>query len=142
MSLPSRNIRDMYHPWHVLRDEWPHIHVEYVDEIPGDRMGETDGRIIRLARQLQVERRCTLAHELIHLEKGDSRDCSPAVDAEIDREAARRLIPWPCRLEPVRWARSTGELGEELWVTEEILHARVATLHAGELLELGHAIQA
>lgn len=141
MSLPTRSIHTMYHPWRVLRDEWPHVDIEHVEELPG-RLGETDGRIIRLSRQLQVERRCTLAHELIHLEHGDNRDCTPAVDAEIDREAARRLITWPRLLEAVRWARGVGELADELWVTEEILHARVETLHAGELIELGRAVQA
>lgn len=132
----------MYHPWRVLRDEWSHVNVEHVPELPDDRLGETDGHRIRLARQLQVERRCTLAHELIHLEQGDSRDCTPAVDAEIDREAARRLITWARLVEAVRWARSTAELADELWVTEDMLHARVDTLRAEDLIDLANAAQA
>lgn len=131
-----------YHPWRHLRDAWRHVDVEHVDDIADDRLGETDGaHLIRLRRrQLQVERRCTLAHELIHLERGDEGECPDATEAEIDREAARRLIPWERLLEAVRWARGMDELADELWVSPKILHARTTALHADELMEIARAV--
>lgn len=49
-------------------------------------------------RQLQPERRCTLTHELIHIECGHSGCQPPAVELEVRVEAARRLIPLDDRL--------------------------------------------
>lgn len=130
-----------YHPWRHLHQAWRHVNVEHVDDIAGDRLGETNGSdLIRLRRrQLQVERRCTLAHELIHLERGDEGECPVPLEADIDREAARRLIPWRDLLQAVRWARGMDELADELWVSPKILHARTAALHADELLEIARA---
>ncbi|WP_446717764.1 ImmA/IrrE family metallo-endopeptidase [Dermabacter sp. HSID17554] len=50
------------------------------------RCGETNGRdLIRLdERLLQVERRCTLAHELVHLEAGEGRACSASREREVN----------------------------------------------------------
>lgn len=133
---------DVYHPWRHLQRTWQHVTVEHVNDIADDRLGETDGiQLIRLRRrQLQVERRCTLTHELIHLERGDGAECTAATEAEIDREAARRLIPWERLLEAVRWARGEEELADELWVTEKILHARTGALRADELMEIALAV--
>lgn len=128
----------IYHPWQVLGRHWPHVAVEHTDELPPGRRADTNGTDeIRMRRRLlQVERRCSLTHELIHLEHGDTGACSPGHEAEVDREAARRLIPWERLLAAVRWARSESELADELWVTIPILRARTAALHADELLEL------
>lgn len=133
---------DTYHPWRHLHRAWGHVTVEHVDDIDDDRLGETDGlRLIRLRRrQLQVERRCTLTHELIHLERGDEGECPAATEDEIDREAARRLIPWDRLLDAVRWAHGMDELAEELWVSPKILHARTTALHADELMEIARAV--
>lgn len=133
---------EAYHPWRHLRRAWAHVDVEHVDNLAEDRLGETDGtRRIRLRRrQLQVERRCTLAHELIHLERGDTGECSQSIEDAIDLEASRRLIPWHRLLEAVRWAYGEEELADELWVTPEILRARTAALHADELMQIAHAV--
>lgn len=133
----------IYHPWRHLRDHWPHINVHHTDDLPEDRLGETDGhaKVWLRRRQLQVERRCTLTHELIHLERGDTGECPPAVEVEIDREAARRLIPWGSLLEAARWSRDIEEIADELWVTEKILRARAETLTGSEVLALGEAVR-
>jgi hypothetical protein len=39
----------------------------------------------------------------------------------------------------VRWARSEEELADELWVTVRVLRARVAALHADELMQIARA---
>ena len=132
----------LYHPWRALRDHWSHVELKHTDDLPPDRLAETNGiDEIRMRRRLlQVERRCSLAHELIHLERRDLGECSPAVEAEVTREAARRLIPWDRLLGAVRWARSERELAEELWVTIPILQARTEALHADELMEIARAV--
>ena len=131
----------IYHPWRVLGRLWPHVVLEHTDDLPPGRRAETNGiDEIRMRRRLlQVERRCSLAHELIHLEHGHAGECSPAVEAAVDEEAAQRLIPWERLLAAVRWARSDEELADELWVTVHVLRARVAALHADELLEIARA---
>lgn len=99
------------------------------------RCGETNGRdLIRLdKRLLQVERRCTLAHELVHVEAGEGRACTPSRGREVDRIAAARLVPFEVLVKASRWARDPLELAEELWVTPSMLEARCETLTAAEL---------
>lgn len=131
----------IYHPWRALRDLWSHVELEHTDDLPAGRRADTNGvdEIRMRNRLLQVERRCSLAHELIHLERADTGACPPAVEAEVNREAARRLISWEHLFAGVQWARSEEELAEELWVTVKILRARAETLHAGELMALARA---
>ena len=128
----------IYHPWRILRTDWAPVWLEQTDDLPAGRRADTNGvdEIRMRQRLLQVERRCSLTHELIHLERGDTGACPPAVDAAVNREAARRLIPWEQLLGAVRWARSEEELADELWVTVGILRARAETLHADELMTL------
>lgn len=132
----------LYHPWRNLRTDWAHVDVEHTDDLPDGRLADTNGvDHIRMRRRLlQVERRCALAHELIHLEQHDTVERAPAVEEEVNEEAARRLIPWQRLLAAVRWARSDSELADELWVTPRILRARIDTLHAGDLMEIAHAV--
>lgn len=132
----------IYHPWRILRTEWPHVEVEHTDDVPAGRLADTNGvDAIRMRRRLlQVDRRCALAHELIHLEHRDVGEKAPAIEVRVNREAARRLIPWGRLLEAVRWARSDRELADELWVTLPVLRARTDALHADELLEIARAV--
>lgn len=131
-----------YHPWRALRDEWPHVEVEHTSDLPPGRLADTNGvdEIRIRARLLQVERRCALAHELVHLEHGDGGRCTPEVEATVTLDAARRLIPWPRLLAAVRWARSEQELADELWVTLPLLRARTDALHADGLMEIARAV--
>lgn len=137
----THSLVPIYHPWRALRDLWSHVRVEHTDDLPAGRRADTNGidEIRMRQRLLQVERRCSLAHEVIHLERGDTGACPPAVEAEVNQEAARRLIPWEHLLDAVQWARSEEELADELWVTVKILRARAETLHADELMTLARA---
>nr|WP_084813969.1 MULTISPECIES: ImmA/IrrE family metallo-endopeptidase [Dermabacter] len=105
------------------------------------RCGETNGRdLIRLdKRLLQVERRCTLAHELVHLEAGEGRACTASREREVNRVAAARLISLEALVAASRWARDPAELAEELWVTRSMLEARCETLTAAELFAVAGA---
>lgn len=122
-----------YNLWDHLRTAFPRVRVEFA-RLDG-RCGETNDRdLIRLdKRLLQVERRCTLAHELVHLEAGEGRACTASREREVDRIAAARLISLEALEKAARWARSPAELAEELWVTPSMLEARCETLTASEL---------
>ena len=120
------------HPWRELR-ALAHVVVHYDDLRPGV-WGATDGHArIWLDRHLgQVERRCTLAHELEHIRRGHTGCQADAVEADVHRTVARRLIPFDALLDALRWARSLHELADELWVDEDTVLARLAHLHPSE----------
>ena len=91
----------------------------------------------------QVERRCTLTHELVHLERGPAPAEARARAREeriVDVIAARRLIPITALIDAYRWcpAGHPAELAEELWVDIPTLRTRMATLDPFEVAELEH----
>lgn len=87
-------------------------------------------------RMNQVERRCVLTHELVHIELGH-RGCQPsAVERDVRAEAAYRLIRLEDLLSGSVWALGPSELADELWVTDMVLHDRLAGLTVGERAQL------
>lgn len=131
----------MFHPWRALR-ELGHVIVEWVRP-HSDAVAATDGkRVIWLdPRMNQVERRCVLTHELVHLEYGH-HGCQPGkVEHLVRTEAARYLIDirdlrW-CAL----WALSLPELADELWVTDMVLHDRLTGLTEEEACMLPDGVR-
>ena len=133
---------DRYDPW----DHAAGLDLRIVfRKLPGDLMGvyfHGPSRVIALdSRLTQAERRCTLAHELVHLERGDDGRCASAwhestLEAHVHQIAARRLI----RTEDLALALILHEhlsvQAEELWVDELTLTARLAGLSTGERDEL------
>lgn len=117
-----------WHPWRALR-EHPEI-TQVFEEEPG-RLGSwcQVSRHVRLHPELtQAERRCTLTHELIHAERGDT-SCDPSVH----REAARRLIATRDLLAAVAfYGEDWPAVAEELWVDEDTLQVRLDTAHPAE----------
>src|ERR1700712_572057 len=95
-SLPSDR-RGLYAPWAEVRLNWPAVRV-VIEPMAGDLLGEVrdDGLVIALrAGTSAAQRRCTLTHELVHLERG-LHDCGPWLQREetaVHAEAALRLIP-------------------------------------------------
>lgn len=123
----------MYHPWRALR-ALTHVEVFWM-ELTGRRMGATDGReVIVLAPDLtQAERRCTLTHELIHIESGHTGGCTPWDEAATAQQAARRLIPVEALAEALVWSTNRAVLAEELWVDQATLANRLEHLHPSEV---------
>ncbi|MCK8674144.1 hypothetical protein M1M07_23910 [Rhodococcus sp. HM1] len=79
----------------------------------------------------QAGRRCTLTHEIEHLERGPAPDHPHFAALEehiVEVLAARRLITLPHLLDAAVWTQHPHELAEELWVTVETLTTRVAHL--------------
>lgn len=71
----------IYHPWRHLSDERPHIDVHHTDDLPADRLGETDGtNLVRLRRrQLQIERRGPRSN--VRVRRASHRWCPPSCAA-------------------------------------------------------------
>lgn len=138
-----------YHPWRDLRDHWPEVEVR-IEPLLGDLLGELRYPVIRLrAGTSAAQRRCTLTHELVHLERG-VRDCGRWAAREeylVHAEVARRLIPLEPLVRAVREAGGTADpalLAEALDVDQETLMLRLqlvtrperARIRAGAVREL------
>lgn len=110
-----------WHPWRALRDQHPDIVVSCQHRLPDRIMGLQRGARIWLCRSLtQVERRCTLSHELLHVERGPlPADPVGAAREEraVDQLAARRLITLPDLVDGLRVHRDDpAQLADHLWV--------------------------
>lgn len=133
---------DRYDPW---------AHAAGLDlrivfrELPGDLMGvyfHGPSRVIALdSRLTQAERRCTLAHELVHLERGDDGRCASAwheskLEVQVHQVAARRLIHAADLALALILHEHPADQADELWVDELTLAARLAGLSTAEALEI------
>jgi hypothetical protein len=96
-----------YNPWHDLATNWPEVDV-VLEPMSGELLGLLRYPVIALrAGTSAAQRRCTLAHEIVHLERGVP-DCGPWTAREellVHREAARRLVS------PADLAAAVRELG-------------------------------
>jgi Zn-dependent peptidase ImmA (M78 family) len=83
-----------YDPWQDLRARWPEIEIRTAP-LRGDLLGILQYPVITLrAGTSAAQRRCTLAHELVHLERGVP-DCglwAAREEFHVHAAAARRLI--------------------------------------------------
>lgn len=124
-----------YHPWRDARAR-AHVDVVFVDHLPPDVRGRTCGDLIEISRTaLQAERRCTLAHELVHHERG-ILDLDPVIAAReeliVERTAARRMVSLDRLVDVLTWTRHPGEVADELWIDPPMLAALVASLTRAE----------
>ncbi len=119
------------HPWRRLR-RLPHVDVVW-RRIPG-RLGATNGRdvIVMHPHQSQVQRRCTLAHELAHIELGHVDGCSGPEERTATLLAARWLVDMEDLLAALAWAEDLREVADECWVDVPTLMARLDGLTAAE----------
>ncbi|MEV5360991.1 hypothetical protein AB0K45_11795 [Micrococcus luteus] len=105
---------------------------------------QTVGRIWLCRKLNQARRRCTLTHELIHLERGPV-PVDPVGRAReelaVNVEAARRLITLAQLVEALRWTREPVELADQLWVDQPTLRARMDNLDPLEVAELEHHLE-
>jgi hypothetical protein len=110
---PAHTRSARYDPWRDLRRNWPEVEL-IVEPMAGDLLGEVrnGGHQIALrAGTSSGQRRCTLTHELIHLERG-LLDCGPWQSREellVHTEVARRLIPVDVLSEAIRFLGGDGD---------------------------------
>ena len=137
MSQPDCGARTQ-HPWSTLLPAHPNTDVWPTNSLPPTVLGCTDGTSIWLTvEQTVAEARCTLIHELIHLERGHSVCQPPDVEADVAREAAQRLIPIDELADVLTQTRSDLEAAELLWVDVDTLRTRLAFLDDVERSRLG-----
>lgn len=132
----------MSHPWRELRDQHPDWTVCW-ETLPDGFAGLTDydrKEVVLDRRQLQCQRRVTLAHEIVHIRAGHDGHCDPKVEASIERQIARELIPLDTLLRAAVWARTLRELSAELWVDDAIAAVRIQNLHPAERALLTQAL--
>lgn len=137
MSAPAPTVPAMHvqqpHPWRWLRN-LPHVDLQWHD---GGVMGEADheAQTVSLRRGLSYEeRRCTLLHELLHLERGPAltTTCDRDEDA-VRRTTARLMLPSVRQLgEALAWAHDEREAADELAVDVGVLRDRLRWLHPSE----------
>lgn len=134
-------------PWRHLRRRFPAVQIFEI-ELPGDYLGcvDLDRGIIWLDSRLTcAERRCTLAHEIGHLERGLPCDhgvsnATDATERAIDEWAARLLIPAHSLAQALRWATTLEDAADELWVDVPTLRARLRGLTDAEQDEVMEAM--
>ena len=87
--------RSGYDPWTDLAENWPQIEV-VVRPMRGTLLGELRYPVISLrAGTSSAQRRCTLTHEIVHLERGVT-DCglwAAREERRVDVAVAQRLLP-------------------------------------------------
>jgi hypothetical protein len=129
-----------WNPWAHIGKHYPHIRVVLDQELPAQVWGMQAGDCIWLCRRLnQVRRRCTLAHEIGHLERGIAPTNPIALVKEeraVSRLAAKRLITIDALTEALRWTREPHQLAEALWVDIPTLEARMQSLDPIEVAQL------
>jgi Zn-dependent peptidase ImmA (M78 family) len=103
-----------YDPYLHVYERWPGAEV-VVEPLHRGLLGETRWPPLQIALAAQsspAQRRCTLAHEIVHLERGLD-DPGPWADREelqVHAEASRRLIDIEALADALRELGGSGDL--------------------------------
>ena len=117
--------------------------VSWREDLPPPYRAVTDGQHIWMQKGLlQVERRCTLAHELVHIDCGHTDHQDERTEHRVRREAAKRLLSVDQLIPVALWTQNVGEAADELWVTVEVLEDFVDALSPNERYEIEYAVRA
>ncbi|MGH3956433.1 MAG: hypothetical protein ACRDTI_20605 [Mycobacterium sp.] len=132
-----------WHPWRALATRYPHIAVSCDHVLPRGVAGLWQGETIWLCKSLtQAERRSTLTHELIHVDRGLAPIVLRAREEHmVDVLAAQRLISLPDLLHGLQWTNNDYELAEELWTDVHTVRVRRQNLTQGERAWLADRVE-
>lgn len=120
-----------HHPWRDFRSR-EHLTL-YQGKLPPGMHAATDGETIYMEKRLlQVERRCALTHELVHIDLGHTKCQGDKDESVVEKITARRLIDWTDLVDAFKWAHDQYEAADELWVTPEVFVHRLRYLHPHE----------
>ncbi len=106
----------MFDPWECVATDWPGWRIEVADIRP--RRGLTIWATCTIVLDIGLtptERRCTLTHELIHVERGSvprDRWLKIREEREVRRLAAARLIDPERLADAMAWAQDPREIAE------------------------------
>ncbi|AOT25779.1 peptidase [Mycobacterium phage Tortellini] len=133
----------MWNPWAEAGQRWRHIQIVWWHELPEGVRGLVRDGTIWLCRTLtQAERRSTLTHELVHLERGIPHHVYREMEERaVDVETARRLIPLSALIDALRESRDPADLAEALWTDEHTVTVRLEALDPLETAEIEHALE-
>lgn len=121
-----------YSPWRHVH-AMPHLRLVH-ERLDGlDSLYDPAEMQITLDSRLgQAERRCALAHELVHAEEGHEAQACPVLAARQERMAeqvaASRLILLEELANAMVWAHDERQLAEELWVDVDTVLNRLRGL--------------
>lgn len=133
-------MKDTHHfnPWRRLRALGPTWKLRFSRQLGGDTYGVTNWgtRTITLAEGMSFEeRRCTITHEVTHVQRGPASTCG-AVGEElvVDRISARLLLPSMCDIaDTLVFHRGDHDrAAADLWVDPWMLDVRLASLRSLE----------
>lgn len=133
MSAVAPSVSCMVHPWRLLRAS-EHVLLEWHDDGPMGRTNHATDTISLRRGMTWAQRRCTVLHELLHLERGPVPIADAAREEEaVRRETARRMLPdiKPVA-EAIAWASCMEECADDLGVDVAVLRYRLAHLHPAE----------
>lgn len=131
----------MHHPWRELRDRGDDVRVHYTTFADG-QIAATEGNLIWLEAHLkQVERRCAVQHEQIHMDRGHCDHNDIKEERIVRRLTAQRLIDTADLIDGCKWAMSVEELADYLWVTTDVLMDRLRGLSAAERAMIACAVE-
>lgn len=130
-----------YHPWRRLR-ELIDVTLHWHDGgVAGWCRHSTQDVSLRRG-MTQAERRSTVCHEVVHLERGPApKGYGRQDELQVSQEAARRLIQLQPLGEALAWAHCLAEAADELWVDTGTLRTRLEHLHPAERAYLKRRLQ-
>lgn len=122
-------------PWSVLRAR-PDLRLHW-KRLPRPLLGASTQEEIWLDPELtQRERRCVLAHELVHIWQGHNGHQPPAVERRVHEATARWLLPDLTIVARALADSTLADAAEALWVTEGTLTTRLSSLTSAERAHL------
>lgn len=112
------------------------------DDLPVRGLTDWTRRTVSVDPRMYVrERRSTLQHELVHLERGPfPRWAIEREEATVRALAAERLLPFPLLLDAIRGADSLESAAEALEVSLGDVTTRLAGLSGAEGRQLDRAL--
>lgn len=120
------------HPWRRFREMTESVLSWHHGGVMGWCRHSTQEVSMRLGMS-QAERRSTIAHESVHLERGPAiKGYGQQEERIVDDVASRRLIGLDELIDGMCWCYGEEELAEHLWVDVPTLVARLKNLTAAE----------
>jgi hypothetical protein len=124
-------------PWAVLP---PHISIHHMELERLSAVTDGHSTIWLDERLTEIEARCALAHELVHLELGHVGHQPPAVEDKVRQRTARWLVPFSKLWRVRHWQGPIHGLAEDLGVTPAVLRDRLrwSTHEERDILQTRH----
>lgn len=128
------------HPWRRLRSA-AHITLRWHHEGPMGWCKHSTQELSIRTNLTQSERRSTLAHELVHLDRGPAvKGYEETEERAVSQEAARWLIPLEELADALVWAFDDDELADLLWVDLDTVQNRLVALTVEETMFINAAL--